>query len=198
MATTTLNLYWDLASLDATTRHTATVTLIRTLADFQVAHEKTLASGLPALADSEETLDQLCASDVSYAVRRLLRGLPSSRQGARQGFSLALTELLSVMECITTKLVLDLLCQYTERAGGMSGEETRDMLFGRLFGIMAIVGSGLMARPDATTTDDVIRMVDLVAEIAGTKSYLNEVCYHVIINMLPAVSCLKKHKEDTI
>ncbi|KAI8329969.1 DNA polymerase phi-domain-containing protein [Chlamydoabsidia padenii] len=200
MATTTLNLYWDLASLDATTRHQATVTLIRTLAEFQVAHEKALDTTTNQLADSEETLDQLCASDVSYAVRRLLRGLPSSRQGARQGFSLALTELLSVMECITTKLVLDLLCQYTERTSAMSGEETRDMLFGRLFGIMAIVASGLLSRPATTSTDDVLRMVNLVSDISNTKAYLNEVSYHVIINMLPSVDKMEDKDKvmDTI
>jgi hypothetical protein len=90
MATTTLQLYWDLASYDASVRQSAAHSLIRTLADFQKTHEASLSE--QGVADTEETLDALCASDVSYAVRRLLRGLPSSRQGARQGFSLALTE----------------------------------------------------------------------------------------------------------
>lgn len=91
MATTTLQLYWDLASFDPNARKTAAFSLIRTLTDFQVKHEETL-DNKSEIADTEEKLDLLCASDVSYAVRRLLRGLPSSRQGARQGFSLALTE----------------------------------------------------------------------------------------------------------
>ncbi|KAI8080065.1 DNA polymerase phi-domain-containing protein [Halteromyces radiatus] len=197
MSTTTLNLYWDLASLDVKTRQQATVTLIRTLADFQQQHEKSLDSmDDNGIADTEEKLDILCASDVSYAVRRLLRGLPSSRQGARQGFSLALTELLSIIDCIGTNLVLDLLCQYTERTNGMSGEEVRDMLFGRLFGIMAIVASGLLTRSSSTSVDDVLRILDLVSEIANAKTYLNEVCYHVIINMLPHVN--KMEKKDQV
>lgn len=91
MATTTLQLYWDLASFDPSARQTAALSLIKTLADFQKSHEEALENKND-IADTEEKLDLLCASDVSYAVRRLLRGLPSSRQGARQGFSLALTE----------------------------------------------------------------------------------------------------------
>lgn len=90
MATTTLQLYWDLASFEPSVRQNAAHSLIKTLADFQKNHEETLDT--KDIADTEEKLDLLCASDVSYAVRRLLRGLPSSRQGARQGFSLALTE----------------------------------------------------------------------------------------------------------
>jgi hypothetical protein len=34
-------------------------------------------------------------TELEYTIRRLVRGLASSRQGARQGFSLALTEVLS-------------------------------------------------------------------------------------------------------
>lgn len=92
MATTTMQLYWDLASIDPTVRQNASQTLIRVLADFQKDHESSLESRSNDLADTEEELDALCAADVSYAIRRLIRGLPSSRQGARQGFSLALTE----------------------------------------------------------------------------------------------------------
>lgn len=101
MATTTMQLYWDLASIDPTVRQNASQTLIRVLADFQKDHESSLESRSDDaddnhLADTEEELDALCAADVSYAIRRLIRGLPSSRQGARQGFSLALTEVNSI------------------------------------------------------------------------------------------------------
>jgi hypothetical protein len=34
-------------------------------------------------------------TELEYTIRRLVRGLASSRQGARQGFSLALTEVLA-------------------------------------------------------------------------------------------------------
>ncbi|KAI8362755.1 DNA polymerase phi-domain-containing protein [Blakeslea trispora] len=182
MATTTLQLYWDLASFDPSARQTAAHSLIKTLAEFQKTHEETLES--KDIADTEEKLDLLCASDVSYAVRRLLRGLPSSRQGARQGFSLALTELLAIVDLISAKLVLDLLFKYTERTGSMSGDETRDMLFGRLFGLMSVVAAGLISRA-STSTEDILRIIESLHEMAISKSYLAEVCHHVVINMLP-------------
>ncbi|KAG2210865.1 hypothetical protein INT47_000019 [Mucor saturninus] len=192
MATTTLQLYWDLASFEPSVRQNAAQSLIKTLADFQKNHEESLDT--KDIADTEEKLDLLCASDVSYAVRRLLRGLPSSRQGARQGFSLALTELLAIVDIISTKLVLDLLFQYTERTGAMSGDETRDMLFGRLFGLMSVVASGMIAR-ESTTTEDIVRIVEGLHEMAKAKSYLAEVCHHVVINILPYLKGTEHEKE---
>lgn len=193
MATTTLQLYWDLASFEPSVRQGAALSLIKTLADFQKTHEDTLENAND-IADTEEKLDILCASDVSYAVRRLLRGLPSSRQGARQGFSLALTELLALVDVISAKLVLDLLFQYTERTGSMSGDETRDMLFGRLFGLMSIVAAGMISR-SSTSTEDIIRIVESLHEMATAKSYLAEVCHHVVINILPHLKGTKHQNE---
>ncbi|KAI7872535.1 DNA polymerase phi-domain-containing protein [Spinellus fusiger] len=184
MATTTLQLYWDLASFDPIVRQTAAQSLILALTQFQQSHEQTLETS--EIADTEEKLSIACSSDVAYAIRRLLRGLPSSRQGARQGFSLALTELLAMIDVVTAKVVLDLLFQYTERTGSMSGEEVRDMLFGRLFGLMSVIASGMLIR-QSTTAEDATRIIESLFDMAETKSYLSEVCHHVVINMLPFI-----------
>ncbi|KAI9313750.1 DNA polymerase phi-domain-containing protein [Dichotomocladium elegans] len=195
MATTTLQLYWDLGSIDPSVRQNATQALIRLLVNFQKDHEATLEADEVAPANTEEQLDSLCATDVAYAIRRLLRGLPSSRQGARQGFSLALTELLSVTNVITVKLVLDFLFKYTERTNKMTGEESRDMLFGRLFGLMSIITAGMLSKP-TTTLEDVERILDSLKDIADAKSFLVEVCYHVVINMLPTLRT--EYKDQVI
>jgi DNA polymerase phi len=71
----------------------------------------------------------------------------------------------------------------------MSGDETRDMLFGRLFGLMSVVAAGMISR-SSTTTEDIVRIVESLHEMATCKSYLAEVCHHVIINLLPHVSIL--------
>jgi DNA polymerase phi len=88
-----LPLFGILASLDAAERNAAATTLIKALAVLQNSHQ----SDLDPLAQdiTEERLDQLCHSDVVYALKRLIRGLPSDREAARQGFSLALTEVRS-------------------------------------------------------------------------------------------------------
>jgi DNA polymerase phi len=68
----------------------------------------------------------------------------------------------------------------------MSGEEVRDMLFGRLFGLMSIVASGMMTR-ESTQTEDIVRMIESLHDMATAKSYLAEVCHHVVVNILPHV-----------
>ncbi|KAI8145824.1 DNA polymerase phi-domain-containing protein [Fennellomyces sp. T-0311] len=183
MAASTLQHYWDLASIDPAVRLNAAQSLVRTLADFQKDHEASLQNGTHKTATTEEELDTLCATDVAYALRRLLRGLPSSRQGARQGFSLALTELLAITDVINVSLVLDLLFKFTERSGGMSNDEQRDMLFGRIFGMIAIVAAGMIERP-TTTFQDIEKMLDSLHEMTQVKSYVVEICHQVVINMI--------------
>lgn len=85
--------------------------------------------------------------------------------------------------------MLDLLFKWTEVTGSLKGDEVRDMLFGRLFGLMSIVAAGMITR-ESTTTDDIVRILTSLHEMGSLKSYLAEVCHHVVINMLPYVSWL--------
>lgn len=88
MSNDVMSLYWELASVDPSVRQQAADTLLQALHKFQHAHEQTKKEGLTA----DGNWEVLCAQDVSYGLKRLLRGLPSSREGARQGFAVALTE----------------------------------------------------------------------------------------------------------
>ncbi|KAG2223120.1 hypothetical protein INT45_005676 [Circinella minor] len=196
MAASTLQHYWDLASFDPAVRINAAQSLVRSLAEFQKDHEATIQNGTHKTATTEDELDILCAPDVSYALRRLLRGLPSSRQGARQGFSLALTELLAITDVVNVSLVLDLLFKHTERSSGMSSDETRDMLFGRIFGMIAIVAAGMISKP-TTTFEDIEKMLDSLKEMIQVKSYVVEICHHVVINIIPYVNSLE-YKDKVI
>ncbi len=84
-----LKLYWDIASNDAPTRLKATALLLHSLSAFQASW----LAAKPSAADGEaSTLEHLCAPDTTYAIRRLIRGLGSSRESARLGFSVAFTE----------------------------------------------------------------------------------------------------------
>lgn len=101
MATTTLPLYWNLSSAHATERIDASVKLVSALEHFQeqfVAHlpDHPADGNGENHADSADAhmkhLDASNAADVSYAVKRLIRGLASPRDSSRQGFAVALTE----------------------------------------------------------------------------------------------------------
>ncbi|KAI8850537.1 DNA polymerase phi-domain-containing protein [Chytridium lagenaria] len=141
MPTNSLDLYWDLASLDASQRLKAAQSL-------SGAFQKAVEGGLheDQAMDSQEPLKD----EISYGLRRLLRGLPSSRDGARQGFAVALAELLTLDTSITIGTVLDIL-----------ESEQREMLFGKLFGIRAILLSGMIVRDEAAP-EEFERICDVI------------------------------------
>jgi DNA polymerase phi len=89
---TTLSLYWNLASPAKDERLDASVKLISALQSFQKAHIVVGLSNRDEQAEPELSLDDLNAQDVSYALRRLVRGLASARESSRLGFAVALTE----------------------------------------------------------------------------------------------------------
>ncbi len=98
---TTLPLFWHLSSASKNERLDASVKLISALEHFQSQK----AAPAPASAESsddddqedvtpkfKDNLDPLNAQDVSYSIRRLIRGLASPRESSRLGFAVALTE----------------------------------------------------------------------------------------------------------
>ncbi len=110
-ASTTLPLYWNLSSVKKADRLDASTKLISALQQFQVGFEQSH----PAREDSKnesssegdendsdeferysENLDQNNATDVAYAIRRLIRGLASARESSRLGFAVALTEVRTI------------------------------------------------------------------------------------------------------
>lgn len=102
---TTLPLFWHLSSASKKERLDASVKLIEALEQFQSqfvpANNSGVASGSDEEDDEDEDeegpsksdgLDLLNVQDVSYSIRRLVRGLASPRESSRLGFAVALTE----------------------------------------------------------------------------------------------------------
>ena len=89
-----LSYFWDLASDETNVRVSASVSIVS------------------FLMNNEE--DERTSSEVEYAVKRLIKGLTSSRQSARQGFSTCLCELMHVFSnsdfsIISVSTILDIL-----------------------------------------------------------------------------------------
>lgn len=101
---TTLPLFWHLSSSSRKERINASVKLIGALEQFQAQFvsrnmpDTNSGSEMEVDEDDEENtntsdgLDVLNAQDVSYSIRRLVRGLASPRESSRLGFAVALTE----------------------------------------------------------------------------------------------------------
>jgi DNA polymerase phi len=99
-----MNVFRDLASPEASVREAAAEALVAELREVQKAHEKGARKGDKEAADRDgssqmeaEKDDGLenCAPSVRYAIRRLIRGISSSREV--EMLSLSPDELSSMM-----------------------------------------------------------------------------------------------------
>ncbi|KAF8162945.1 DNA polymerase phi-domain-containing protein [Crassisporium funariophilum] len=191
--TTTLPLFWHLSSAKKRDRIDASVKLVGALEQFQTQFvQKPVASASASDEEEEEDgepksdgLNLLNAQDVVYSIRRLIRGLGSPRESSRLGFAVALTELLSRIDTVTCPQVLSLITESTKNQGSMNGQDERDVLFARLFGIMSVIQSGLAVRttplptsgPSTTLASSLESFEDIITQLVSlgeSKSWLRE------------------------
>ncbi|KAH8108174.1 DNA polymerase phi-domain-containing protein [Cristinia sonorae] len=190
---TTLPLFWNLSSSSKKERIDASVKLIGALERFQAEftpQENTSDDEEDDDMEGErekkkDGLDALNAADVSYSIRRLVRGLASPRESSRLGFAVALTELLLRINTVTCSQVLSLIVDASRTSGSMTGQEERDVLFARLFGLTAVIQSGLIVRDtllsssasSSTTVSDASTFASIVSHflsLSESKSWLRE------------------------
>ncbi|CAG8505240.1 11578_t:CDS:2 [Paraglomus brasilianum] len=189
--------FWDLASLDSYIRQKTAKALITHLDECFRNHGKLvtipdkLSTNCEDFITASEVIEQYYGPDIAYSLIRLTRGLPSPREGARHGFALALTELLSNLQTITVDLVIifiDDACPFTST----KEQEDPNNLIGRVLGYMSIIRSGILWRTNATIKD-YKTIIDGLVKCSECKSYIKEICYHVMIGSL---SQLKKTKYE--
>lgn len=199
--TTTLPLFWDLSSASKKDRIDASVKLVSALEQFQANFvPQTPAPGTSGSDDEDDEdegaqksdeLNLQNAQDVSYSIRRLIRGLASPRESSRLGFAVALTELLSRIDTVTCSQILNLISESSKHQGSMSGQEERDILFARLFGTISVIQSGLAvrARPSsssvssatlASTLESYERIMIELIGLGDQKSWLRESAWFAI------------------
>ena len=110
-----LQYFWDLASVDEARRKRAARTIVTEL-------QKPVKAANAGNADDDSESDSdageaASAHRLAYTLKRLIRGMCSSRDGARQGFCLALTELLVVDSRVTPTEVMRLMREIMVTAG---------------------------------------------------------------------------------
>lgn len=177
-----LETFWDLASLEPQTREKS----IQHLVDYLLTKESSPKNKKSAKPNGPEwTWTQDCDEETAYAVQRLIRGLSSSRDGARQGFALAFTEVLRfVLPNVSCEAIMELMETHLQLKKTMKGHEEREVVFGRLFAYAALQRSGLLARADSGAWVDVGKGLMQLAE----KPYLREACYCILADMVQEVA----------
>lgn len=107
-------------------------------------------------------IDALCHADVSYALKRLVRGLASDRDAARLGFCTVLAALLDAFLWLPLEAIVELSFAYSAMLGDtphhvLAANVERDLIFGRV-ACMALVGRTLAS----ASKENVLRYTPLV------------------------------------
>ncbi|KAL0559804.1 hypothetical protein IC582_000181 [Cucumis melo] len=185
-----ISVFKDLASADILVRESAAEALATELLKVQEAYDKLenkdlVEGGLKLEAEKDDGLDN-CAPSVRYAVRRLIRGVSSSRECARQGFALGLTALISTLPSIKVDSLLKLIVNILEVSSSMKGQEARDCLLGRLFAYGALVHSGRLTEECASdkSTSHVKEIISVLISLAAKKRYLQEPAVSIILELI--------------
>lgn len=113
--------------------------------------------------------------ELDIFIRRLFRGLCSSRKAARLGFGAALTEVLSQYAESKVSTILRLWLELTDTTGQMDGQESRDHIMGRVFGAVAIIQSGIVF---ANKSDQAHwkQLLNAIFAVANKKVWMREEC----------------------
>ncbi|KAG2493575.1 hypothetical protein HYH03_008094 [Edaphochlamys debaryana] len=169
-----LKYFWDLASYDEEVRVAAAKGLVADVCADQAKHAAGLGKDTTAAPEEGAPRIQLleyhlrrCSPTLVYTLRRLARGLGSSRQAARQGYAAALAGLLGGSKAVSPAGVLVLLEVCID--GSTKGGDAKETLLGRLFGFGALLRSGLPL--DAAT---VAGLFNGLLTVGARKSFLRE------------------------
>ena len=179
-----LECFYALADVNSKIRHSATRDLVKHLVDNHASMGNNMG------VDGQKSVD------LKYAIKRLIRGLCSSRGAARQGFSLALSEVLRAFpenNTISTLEMVSLIDNVRAKSRGMSGgkpsgQEERDYMFAGIFGCIALQQSGrLIFKEDGADEDRsnaTKRIVEILMSIAKKKKWIRQSCYEVLLSIL--------------
>ncbi|GMI83744.1 hypothetical protein like AT5G64420 [Hibiscus trionum] len=194
-----ISVFKDLASADSSVREAAVETMVTELQEVQEAYGRLenkdlVEGGLKLEAQKDDGLDN-CASSLRYAVRRLIRGVSSSRECVRQGFALGLTALVATISSIKVDSLLKLIVNLLEVSSSMKGQEVRDCLLGRLFAYGAIARSDRLSKEWFSDKDTNIikEFMSALISLASKKRYLQEPSVSIILEIvekLPAEALL--------
>ncbi|TIB82805.1 hypothetical protein E3Q22_00072 [Wallemia mellicola] len=199
----TLELYWPLASSKTSERLKASTDLLKLLLQFQQdftpiedenddedadnSQDEDEKEDKSEVKSIETWIERRHAPDVSYAIKRLIRGLSSPREYSRVGFAVTLTKLLSNLPLIELSHILPLVKHHTEPVGNIKGSEERDLIFGRLFGIQALIDSGLIVK-QSTTLEDFKQIIINLTDLGRSKVWLKEATGWTTLNALKQVT----------
>lgn len=124
-----------------------------------------------------------------YTLNRLIKGLASTRQTARLGFSVALAELLRELlkrkdHELNIRSYLEEVMKNTEVSSSMKGKEERALLLGRLFGLQVLINQELVSDEELAPLEYLCLLADSLLGLSISKSWLRETAIFTLCRLL--------------
>lgn len=182
-----LQFFWKLSDAQKTVRWEAVTGLIQHIKSSQSVFDAPAEINISkkekilSLYDSG-SLAGKCCSDLTYTVKRLIKGLASTRDSSRLGFMLALLSVYhSFIDFLDAEVILNWSMKLTspESIGGsVKRREERLLHVARIFALGALFRSKL---GDSLSVESKQSAIDSLVSVGKKKSFLRESSLEVII-----------------
>jgi len=208
-----LQCFYDITSMDVETRLKSITTLITTLKEiqdnFKPEHHKDISRYVSKVVEKTKIENEKFSPELNYSLKRLVIGLASTRDSARMGFSLSLSEILHTFkDIIDLSWFFDFLAHHMDLTGKSLSE--KESHFGRLFGIMSIIKSSRLQDIDivqlvptksisynynAPQSENIIEcLVEQLLYLSKKKSMFTELSYEILCSLLEQINDSKFDK----
>jgi DNA polymerase phi len=183
----------NLTKEDPQARENSIVTLLSNLVKFQNEFQEALGTeefekNLGEVKEFEQ-LGLILHSDVIYTLKRLITGLNSSRDDARQGFALTLTELIRIFNFIPFAPLFNGISKFSKISSSMKSEETRNNLFGRLFSLMSLNQSDYLKQSHITLQNWELVLSTLL-DLTNQKIFMSDSVYSLFYKLVETLKDL--------
>eukprot|EP00794_Sanderia_malayensis_P009944 gene9944-10964_t len=179
-----LPLFWDLASLEEDKRVRRVMDLVKALQGTTVNSEK------------GDIRSENIENDKEYALKRLVKGLSSSRKGARQGYATALVHFLAQFDDVDISTVFDLMNKSLFVKGSFKSQEERDAYFGQAFCYAACFQATCLRSQSQNITDALMsKFVQGLLHLMNKKSFIQELCAKLIVEIIEMMDVERFTKE---
>ncbi|XP_043853301.1 myb-binding protein 1A [Dromiciops gliroides] len=119
-------------------------------------------------------------AELQYALRRLIEGLGATREAARPGFSLALSQVLQGVEDISLQSILD---QIKEKHNLQKKKLLRSAAFGNFFGVLALFQSGRLLKDHKV----LVEAVQLLQSLAQHRNHLQDLPRRTLVDIVSEI-----------
>ncbi|XP_036611742.1 myb-binding protein 1A [Trichosurus vulpecula] len=119
-------------------------------------------------------------AELQYALKRLIEGLGATREAARPGFSLALSQVLQALEDVP---LLGVLEQIREKHDLQRKKFLRNAAFGNFFGVLALFQSGRLVKDHKA----LVEAVRLLQSLAQHRNHLQDLPHRTLVDILSEV-----------